>query len=99
MTIPGLSVAINATSEFFETVGNDLLAPWRGWRGFKTAWVCLFEFGLPGDGSLGAQLAALGPIAAPVGEANVVEDAAEGSAVLFHGTDAASAARYTCERS
>lgn len=92
MTIPGLSVAIAATSEFFETVGNDLLAPWGGWQGFKSDVVCLFECSGPGDGSLGAQLAALGPIAAPVGEVNVVEEAAEGSTILLHGTDAASAA-------
>src|SRR6185312_2124978 len=66
--IPGLQVTVSSSSEFPASFVNNLFAPWDGWQGFESDLGCLFRCGLPGDGSVGAQLAAMGPIAAPVGE-------------------------------
>lgn len=72
MTVPGLQVTISSTSEFPATLVNNIFAPWDGWQGFKSDVLCIFRCGAPGNGSVGAQLAALGPIAAPVGEGATV---------------------------
>ncbi len=43
-----------------------LLTPWGGADGFVTAVQCIWQCGLPGDGSLDASLAQFGPIAFPI---------------------------------
>lgn len=41
---------------------DAFFAPWGGWEGFKIAFGCLWQCGLPGNGSLDANLAQFGPI-------------------------------------
>ena len=41
---------------------NTVTAPWGGVEGFKNAVTCIWKCGLPGDGSIDAQLGAFPPI-------------------------------------
>ena len=41
---------------------DTITTPWGGWDSFKSSWGCVFQCGMPGDGSVGSLLAAFPPV-------------------------------------